>query len=146
MTGISRIEIFVITEVEFRGENLEDGAETSSGWPSAKSSLSDLRLGNGEVSFCSVDGFFFRRARERGIARRLRPLMSSAKRRRIKETGALPGRKPKETAGDAAQIPWRPRSIAFVTSSAGISRVKFSAAGGFQAAIQILSSGKNDAK
>src|SRR2546430_2541700 len=46
--------------------------------------------------------------------------MSSAKRRRIRETGALPGRKPGTRATRANSL--ATRSIALVTSSAGISR------------------------
>src|SRR6266705_4417444 len=45
--------------------------------------------------------------------------MSSAKRRRIKETGAFPGRKPGTRATRANSL--ATRSIAFETSSAGIS-------------------------
>src|SRR5713226_5441318 len=46
--------------------------------------------------------------------------MSSAKRRRIRETGALPGRKPGTRATRANSL--ATRSIALATSSAGISR------------------------
>src|SRR6266849_4864398 len=46
--------------------------------------------------------------------------MSSAKRRRMRETGALPGRKPGTRATRANSL--ATRSIALATSSAGISR------------------------
>src|SRR5260370_15105630 len=91
-------------------------ARNFSGWPCVKSSLLEWGWERG-VRLCSETAFSARSGTRDCTTS---PLMSSAKRRRMRETGALPGRKPGTRATRANSL--ATRSIALVTSSAGISR------------------------